>query len=431
MRWPWQRKDNPVARTIVHGLGIERVAFPTHDRMQYVRDGFNGNVTAYAAITKKGNAGAGIPWCLYKRPTSKGTRPVKVMTEALATKAWRSGHAWSRKAVQTAEVDNHALLMLLERPNPLLGGAEFHAARISHLNIHGNSYITGAGPGVDAGKPPLELWLMRPDRVAVVPHPIEMVSGYTHEVGGKEQAFKRQAVLHCRLFAADDDFYGMSPLRVAMRNILTVNEAVRWNYALLKNSARPAAAIVAQAGVTREGLNDLREDVDEIYSGAENAGRPLLLEGTMDIKNIGFGPAEMEWLAGMQHGDRRIAVALNMPPEMTGDGEGKTFANYKEARKAWYMEDVLPQADKDRDAFNTWLTPRYGDGLYLDYDRDQIEALQEEQDLLWSRIERSTCLTSNEKRAALGYDGVQDGDQVLVSGGMVPLSSLSAAPQDH
>lgn len=212
MRWlPWRRKDNPVARTIYAGLGLGHIAFPKFERSQFVRDGFRANVTVYSAITQKGRAGAGIPWCLYKRPRAGG-RPTKLMSEALAATALRTGHPLAKKAVETAEIENHPLLALLERPNPLQGGAEFHESRIAHLNIHGNCYLTGAGPGFEKGAPPRELWLMRPDRVEIVPHPMEMVAGYTYEVGGQKQTFKREAVLHCRLFAADDDFYGMSPL---------------------------------------------------------------------------------------------------------------------------------------------------------------------------------------------------------------------------
>jgi HK97 family phage portal protein len=426
--WPFQRKGNPTAGTMFAGLGLTIAAFPKLESRMVVREGFNGNVTAYSAIMQKGNAGAGIPWCLYRRPLGRGSRPKKIMSRGLAMKAWQSGHPHARKAAEVAEIEDHPLLRLLENPNPLQGGASFHQARICHLNIHGNAYVVGAGAGVDAGRPPFELWLMRPDRVTIVPHAVNTVGGYVYEVAGAKQSFGPLAVMHQLIFNAEgegpEELYGMSPLRAAMRNILTVNEATRWNYSLLRNSARPPVAIVMKGTASETTWQEMREQVDDIYAGADNAGRPILLEGTMDVKDLGFGPAEMEWLAGLKHGDRKVAQALNVPPILVGDGDGATYANVKEARKQWYHDDVLPQADRDRDDFNRWLTPRYGDGLYLDYDRDQIEALNEEQALLWSRIERSTSLTVNEKRAALGYDTLPDGDRLLVPAALVPLGDV-------
>jgi HK97 family phage portal protein len=181
-------------------------------------------------------------------------------------------------------------------------------------------------------------------------------------------------------------------------------------------------------GLTDMQYNRLKTQTDADYAGAENAGRPMLLEGDLDWKAMGFAPAEMEWLAGMKDARRLIATVLGFAPELIGDSENKTYGNYGEARKALYQETVLPQKDRDLAALNNWLVPMFGDNLYLDYDRDQIEALEEDHEKLWSRVEASSVLTVNEKRELLGYDDVsteEGGDAVLVSAAMTPLDDLA------
>jgi phage portal protein BeeE len=50
--------------------------------------------------------------------------------------------------------------------------------------------------------------------------------------------------------------------------------------------------------------------------------------------------------------------------------------------------------------------------LELRPDLDTIEALSTEREALWSRLEKSTFLTPNEKRTALGYAPIPGGDEI-------------------
>jgi hypothetical protein len=80
--------------------------------------------------------------------------------------------------------------------------------------------------------------------------------------------------------------------------------------------------------------------------------------------------------------------------------------------------------DQLRDALNENVVRRFGDGLYLDYDKDQIEALQEDQERLWARISSATDLTVNEKRVMRGFDERPEGHVILVSSGDMPLEGI-------
>ena len=120
-----------------------------------------------------------------------------------------------------------------------------------------------------------------------------------------------------------------------------------------------------------------------------------------------------------------IALAFNVPPELLGSGT-KTFANYKEARQAFYEESILPTMDSLRDAFNMWLVPAFGEGLYLDYDRDDIEALVEKRESKYTSLEAVGFLNMNEKREAAGYDTKEGLDLWLVGGVLYTEDELAA-----
>jgi hypothetical protein len=99
-----------------------------------------------------------------------------------------------------------------------------------------------------------------------------------------------------------------------------------------------------------------------------------------------------------------------------------TYSNYQEATRSFWRQTVLPLVTRTAKALSTWLSPAYGvrpsgsdtsvPPLELRPDLDAIEALSPEREALWTRIDKATFLTQNEKRAAVGYGPVEGGDAV-------------------
>ncbi len=161
--------------------------------------------------------------------------------------------------------------------------------------------------------------------------------------------------------------------------------------------------------LTDEQYGRLKSEMREQYQGVANARVPLLLEEDIDWKEIGKSPKDMDWIEGLKFSALQIAQIYNLPPELIGLTSA-TYQNRKEGRKALYTEVVLPALSRLRDSLNTWLTPRFGDGLMLDYNRNAIEALSENQAALWRRVNDSRFLTLNEQRALVGYAAIPGGD---------------------
>ena len=63
-------------------------------------------------------------------------------------------------------IEDHPVLDLLHRPNPMNSGTEFFQKVYSYLLLSGNSFVLKTGPD---NQPPNELYCLRPDRVRIVP----------------------------------------------------------------------------------------------------------------------------------------------------------------------------------------------------------------------------------------------------------------------
>jgi SPP1 gp7 family putative phage head morphogenesis protein len=88
-----------------------------------------------------------------------------------------------------------------------------------------------------------------------------------------------------------------------------------------------------------------------------------------------------------------------------------------------------------KDAFNNWLVPLWGDNLYLDYDKDSIEALQEDQDRLYNRmfgaVDRG-IITRNEAREMLGFEALKipEADRLYIPFSLTPIDEGQEEPTE-
>ena len=350
-----------------------------------VEEGYRKNVVAYRCVNLIASAVAAIPWLLYDE--------------------------------RGAEIEVHPLLDLLAHPNPVQDGASFMEAVVVNLMTAGNAYIEAVRP--KEGKPPQELYALRPDRMKVVPAASGLPLGYEYTVGSKVARWAadpltgESGILHIKHFHPLDDWYGMAPLEAAMLSIDQHNAAGAWNQALLNQGARPSGALVyapkdGPSNLTDEQMSRLRDEFSQNYQGRGNAGRPMILEGGLEWKEMSLSPKDMDWLSGRDAAARDIALAFGVPVQLIGIQGAQTYANMQEARLAFYEETVLPLAGRIVAAFDHWLAPHYGGGVYLDVDCDEVSALTARRDALWDKIERACFLSVNEKREALGYGAVEE-----------------------
>ena len=192
------------------------------------------------------------------------------------------------------------------------------------------------------------------------------------------------------------------------------NSASRWSKGLLDNAARPSGAIVYQgpdgSSLSADQYDRLVAEMETHHQGARNAGRPMLLEGGLDWKPMGFSPADMEFQKTKEAAAREIAIAFGVPPMLLGIPGEATFSNYQEAHRAFYRLTVLPLATRVAASLGAWLSEFVGEEIEIKPDLDQVSALSAERDAQWERIGKAGFLTDAEKRMMLGLPALAEGD---------------------
>ncbi len=348
-------------------------------------EGYQKNIIVYRCVSLIARGVASVPWRLYK---------------------------------EERRVERHPLLTLLQNPNPKQGLACFMEALTAYLLLAGNVYVEAVIPE----KEPLELYLLRPDRVRIVPGTAGFPDAFDYTLGGRSVRIPvdplngRSRVLHIKTFNPLHDWYGMSPIEAAAHAIDQHNAVAGHNLALLQNGARPTGAIQFRSHngeiLSEEQRYLLNEQINASVGGAQNSGRIMIMEGEFEWKEMGLSPKDLDFIEGKYLSAREISQVYGVPPMLVGVPGDATFSNYKEARYHLWEDTILPHLEVIKGELNQWMIPFFEEGLELKYDIDSIPALAPKRDNLWGKIEKASFLTLNEKRALVGYSPIPNGDRL-------------------
>jgi HK97 family phage portal protein len=377
-----ERKASATGPVIAYATS-GRVAWTARDTASLTRAGFLANPVGFRSVRLIAEAAAAIPLVLRDRER---------------------------------RFESHPLLSLLSRPNPMQGQGDLFEALYGQILLTGDGYLEAVG--AEDGLPD-ELHVLRSDRVSILPGTDGWPMAYDYAVGSRKHRFPvadgLSMVCHIRSFHPQDDHYGLSPMQAAAVAVDVHNSASAWSKALLDNAARPSGAIVysgegGNGTLTAEQYDRLLNELAAHHQGARNAGRPMLLEGGLDWRPMGFSPSDMEFQKTKEAAAREIAQAFGVPPMLIGIPGDATYANYAEAHRAFFRLTVLPLVSKVCGAMGHWLSEISGDALEMAPDLDAVPALATEREAVWARIAGASFLSDAEKRALLGLPEMEEGE---------------------
>ena len=335
-----------------------------------------------------------------------------------------------------AVLERHPLLDLMARPNPQQSYSEFFNSLFGFLLLSGNAYVLKVGGAV-----PKELHLLRPDRIQIkggnkpIPERYEyIINGRIQNVYDVDQETGFSELKHIKLWNPLDDYYGCSPLAAAAVEVDQHNLASKHNINLLNNGARPSGAVIFKpkddsgfaVNLTEAQRQQLLTDLNNRFSGSQNAGRPMLLEGDFDWKEMGLSPKDMDFLNLKHMSATSIALCFGVPSQLVGVPDSQTYSNVAEARLALYEETIIPHLKLIESDLNEWLVPMFRDGLQLSFLTEDIPALAERKKKTFENITsavREGIMSRNEAREIIGLSPITGGDDVYISGTLFPLGS--------
>jgi HK97 family phage portal protein len=332
-------------------------------------------------------------------------------------------------------LDTHKLEDLLGTPNGFYGtNPLLHASALSLL-CDGNCYWLKqrATSGRVAA-----LWYLPHFCVMPIYYPggPEFIVAYRYTTfNGASVTVPPSEIVHMRMGLDPLNMrLGMSPLKAALREIVTDNEGSAFSAASLRNMGMPGVIITPgddQTIVGQPQADQIKASWKDKFT-RDKRFEPLVLTGNMKVTPVGWSPSQVSVDVLRRIPEERITAALGVPAIVAGMGAGlarSTFANYAEAREAAYDQCIMPLQHIISDELTRQiLTPDFGGtpAQRVAFDNSEVRALQPDLDKLVARFDmgvRGGWVKVSEARQEIDLP-TQGGDDVyLRPANVVPTTS--------
>lgn len=229
----------------------------------------------------------------------------------------------------------------------------------------------------------------------------------------------------------DNDIRGLSLLSSLELTVASDLFAMKFNERFFENSAH-TGVVFNMKNSTPDEVERNRTWMEQNYVGTENAHKPIILEGDMEVSKSVSSRAEMQFVEGRKFNREEILSVLDVDPSKIGINENSNRSVSKEADNTFRQENISPlQLIVEEEINNHLIMTLFGwdDILFRQNDssrRDQLDMMK-----LYAEAERLGVYSINQVKGELGLPPIKGGDVhfVQTAAGAIPVEWLDDVAQ--
>jgi HK97 family phage portal protein len=345
----------------------------------------------YSIVRRIARTAAMIPLKVYKVVDSEALKKYQsaLQQKNYSTQSLIRSQFLKTKALQEVDGDND-LQFLIDNPNPVYSKTEFYEGCYTFRLLTGNTYEYAPllELGVNAGRPN-ELWMLPSQFMSLQVSNSwpRMIEAYRLQISGLI-TLPVEEVIHTRYFNplytyVGNELIGMSPLRAGAR-VLTRQEAeTGYSVNSFQNSGISGIVSNKTPGVeiTHETLGKMKTDFYNEGAGLENARKLLFMLGDITYTNIGLSPVDMDVLESAKFTFKKLCNLYGVSDRLFNNDATGSEISTDVVFKDLYTNAALPEVYAKRDAYNSFLTPKFNDKnntYFIDCDITGITELQDD-----------------------------------------------------
>jgi HK97 family phage portal protein len=281
-------------------------------------------------------------------------------------------------AADDSEIDDHPILDVLAAVNAEWNASDLWTYTEAGICVHGAGYWQK----VRAGRELKELFYLNPGTVTpkFTPRGIEK---FTQRLGVVSTDFKREDVVYFRgAYDPSHDLKGLAPLRWAINAALGEDYAEKYMAAFFQNGAVPALVLSTPQQLGDAETTRILSWWQRLFQGVGNSHKTGIVGNDLKPVTVGTNPKDLALPEVRAELRRTVCIALGVPELLISATASADLTPVELAMKVLYYTTVIPRWRAYAETLNVELLSEYPDlvssGAYLDFDIDDIEALQED-----------------------------------------------------
>lgn len=262
---------------------------------------------------------------------------VRVLAETAGTVTLKVYEKQANGNAQEVQHDLHELLGT--RPNDEQTGMEFREVMTANLAARGNCYAFRENwtNGQAYSLRPIQSSKCEPIR-----KPDGRVVYRVIEDSGKSQEYPPEKIWHVRGFGFDG-LKGLSPIGCARDALGLAMAGEQANSNLFKNGLATSAILSLPHWLKDKSQREqAKKNLNEMWAGVRNYGKPILLEGGMKLEQGMFSPADAQFLELRKLQVPEICRLWRISPHMIADLERATNNNIEQLSLEFIMYTMAP-----------------------------------------------------------------------------------------
>jgi HK97 family phage portal protein len=353
--------------------------------------------TLFAIVNRTSNALAQVNWRLYRKQVD-GRRVTPMPGDP-----------------QRTEVTRHAALDLWNQPNPFMDGNYFRESCQQHLDLVGESTMVVVRSPISTI--PLELWPVRPDRLAPIPHPTDYLAGWIYTgPNGEQVPLAVDEVIQIKMPNPLDPYRGLGPVQALLTDLDSARYSAEWNRNFFRNSAEPGGVVEFSDSLTDPEFEEFQQRWRETHQGVSNAHRVAVLELGMTWKPTQFNARDMQFAELRNVSRELIREGFGIHGHMLGLSQDVNKANAEAGEISFARWLVFPRAQRWKAMLNYRLLPMFQADT-VEFDHDRVVPEDREAD------DRERTSKAN-AAASLAGAGEWEPDDILQAVGLPPMTAL-------
>lgn len=307
---------------------------------------------------------------------------------------------WKFYKDETEVTDNDVFSIFLN-PNKFQTKYDFLYESIARLMLQGEMFweldrrnsLNGQVVGIYAD------W--RSEEITIKVDKQNGIQEYHRMLNGKLFKYSPDQVFYIWNFNQRNPIRGLSPLQPARHSAEMDFNAISYNKGFFKQGARPSGIFSTPEMLNTQTANALQERLRNKYQNVQNMHELIVLWGGLKyeaLNNMSMTDLQFKDLRHMNR--EEIIATYGLSLEVFGLGE-KTYQNVQFYRRMAWTESLIPKMEKIEALLNKNFLPLLMEGVELQVNYDNVDALREERSkkiVDYERGFKSAAVTPNDIR---------------------------------